>query len=106
MSEKSKSAKGFTPRTSLHDLGDDLGMGESQDTTAVRSPVGDAPSLPGFGTAMRPLNMGKNSKAPKAADYLDKDKKEGVLRGSEYKKGGKVRGCGVAQRGLTKGRMV
>ena len=26
--------------------------------------------------------------------------------GIEFKKGGKVRGCGVAQRGLTKGRMV
>lgn len=101
-----KGAKGFTPRTSLHNLGDDLGIGESQDTSAVRSPVGDEPNLPGFGTAIRPLNMGKKSKAPKAADYVEKDKKEGVVRGSEYKKGGKVRGCGIAQKGLTKGRMV
>lgn len=93
-----KGAKDFTPRTSLHNLGDDLGIGESQDTTAVKSPVGDAPNLPGFGTAVRPLNMGKKSKAPKAADYAAKDKKEGVLRGSEYKAGGSVKTSSASKR--------
>ena len=102
-----KKDKGFTPRTSIVNLGDDFGIDEIQDTTAVRSRVGDEPNLPGFGTAMRPLNMGKKSKAPKAADYLEKDKKEGVLRGSDYKAGGKVssaskRADGCAIRGKTK----
>jgi hypothetical protein len=87
-----KKDKGFTPRTAIVNLGEDFGIGEIQDTDAVRSRVGDAPNLPDFGTAIRPLNMGKKAKAPKAADYLEKDKKEGVIRGSDYKKGGKVAG--------------
>ena len=37
---------------------------------------------------------------PKIADFRDEE------AGLKFKKGGKVRGCGVAQRGLTKGRMV
>jgi hypothetical protein len=39
-----------------------------------------------------------------AADGKGKMNMGGKVMG--YKKGGKVRGCGVAQRGLTKGRMV
>lgn len=37
---------------------------------------------------------------PKIADSRERQ------AGLKFKKGGKVRGCGVAQRGLTKGRMV
>lgn len=39
---------------------------------------------------------------------LDKIKPEEKNKGGAiaYKKGGKVRGCGIAQKGLTKGRMV
>jgi hypothetical protein len=43
------------------------------------------------------------SKTPRPVTRQD------IMGGGEeptYKKGGKVRGCGVAQRGLTKGRMV
>lgn len=42
----------------------------------------------------------------------DKDKeptgsgKESLSKSQNYKSGGKVRGCGIAQKGLTKGRMV
>lgn len=32
--------------------------------------------------------------------------KESLSKSQNYKKGGKVRGCGIAQKGLTKGRMV
>ena len=39
-----------------------------------------------------------------AADGKGKKNMGGKVMG--YNKGGKVRGCGVAQRGLTKGRMV
>ena len=39
-----------------------------------------------------------------AADGKGKMNMGGKVMG--YNKGGKVRGCGVAQRGLTKGRMV
>jgi hypothetical protein len=32
--------------------------------------------------------------------------KESLSKSQAYKKGGKVRGCGIATKGLTKGRMV
>lgn len=33
-------------------------------------------------------------------------KKGGIINKIAYKSGGKVRGCGIAQKGLTKGKMV
>ena len=66
-----------------------------------------------------------DAKKPLPQDMVDQDKKKGYesdpfvkLRkkifgetkatedGEGYKKGGKVRGCGIAKKGLTKGRMV
>jgi len=40
---------------------------------------------------------------PEIADFRER---QAGLKFKKFKKGGKVRGCGVAQRGLTKGRMV
>jgi hypothetical protein len=85
-----KGAKDFEPKTFTKAMGgpDDSGWEKYSQytaTDAVTTPVGGADA------EMRPLNMGKKSKAYKASDF---------------KQGGKVRGCGCAVKGKTKGRMV
>jgi hypothetical protein len=53
----------------------------------------------------------KEADKKRLQDKMQKDEptgagKESLSKSQTYKKGGKVRGCGIAQKGLTKGRMV
>jgi hypothetical protein len=53
----------------------------------------------------------KEADKKRLQDKMQKDEptgagKESLSKSQAYKKGGKVRGCGIATKGLTKGRMV
>ena len=60
------------------------------------------------GCGTKRMNMGGKvgmHKMPDGTMMKDSEHKMAMGAGKGYKRGGKVRGCGIAQRGLTKGTM-
>ena len=88
-------------------------LGKPKITPAARREMGVNRNARGL--ASEPLKKSSPQGPTNATSYTDKAEaartrliESGKLKPgmAGYKKGGKVRGCGVAQRGLTKGRMV
>jgi hypothetical protein len=88
-------------------------LGKPKITPAARKEMGVNRNERGL--ASEPLKKSSPQGPTNATSYTDKAEaartrliESGKLKPgmAGYKKGGKVRGCGVAQRGLTKGRMV
>ena len=88
-------------------------LGKPKITPAARREMGINRNARGL--ASEPLKKSSPQGPTNATSYTDKAEaartrliESGKLKPgmAGYKKGGKVRGCGVAQRGLTKGRMV
>ena len=88
-------------------------LGKPKTTPAARREMGVNRNERGL--ASEPLKKSSPQGPTNATSYTDKAEaartrliESGKLKPgmAGYKKGGKVRGCGVAQRGLTKGRMV
>jgi hypothetical protein len=88
-------------------------LGKPKITPAARKEMGVNRNERGL--ASEPLRKSSPQGPTNATSYTDKAEaartrliESGKLKPgmAGYKKGGKVRGCGVAQRGLTKGRMV
>jgi len=93
-------------------VGDEPPKSAAEESRRARGRSRETINSDSFLSNLRDLNKSEKARAAREnrdPDFLYKPSK--LLRPEYnqelgYKKGGKVRGCGVAQRGLTKGRMV
>ena len=92
-------------------VGDEPPNSAAEESRRARGRSRETINSDSFLSTLRDLNKSEKARALREnrdPDFLYKPRK---LLGREYnqelgyKKGGKVRGCGIAQRGLTKGKM-
>lgn len=92
-------------------VGDEPPKSAAEENRRARGRARETINSDSFLSTLRDLNKSEKARALREnrdPDFLYKPRK---LLGTEYnqelgyKKGGKVRGCGIAQRGLTKGKM-
>jgi len=92
-------------------VGDEPPNSAAEESRRARGRARETINSDSFLSTLRDLNKSEKARALREnrdPDFLYKPRK---LLGTEYnqelgyKKGGKVRGCGIAQRGLTKGKM-